>query len=123
MRLVERHVIKRADPRFKVIDRAAFASKNLYNKALYVTRQAFFQDGSYPTYPTLYHQMKGEPEYAALPRKVAQWALKQVCIAWCSKSASLRTRAAASTSWKSSTSASRSRPPSIPHSMPAWILV
>jgi putative transposase len=82
MRLVERHVIKRADPRFQVIDRAAFAAKNLYNKALYATRQAFFQDGSYPSYPALYHQMKGEPEYAALPRKVAQWVLKQVCAAW-----------------------------------------
>lgn len=67
MRLVERHVIKRTDPRFGVIDRTAFASKNLYNKALYATRQAFFQDGTYPSYPTLYHQVKGEPEYAALP--------------------------------------------------------
>jgi hypothetical protein len=82
MRLVERHVITRADPRFKVIDRAAFASKNLYNKALYVTRQAFFQDGSVPSYPALYHRMKEESEYAALPRKVAQWVLKQVCAAW-----------------------------------------
>jgi putative transposase len=82
MRLVERHVIKRADPRFTALDRAAFASKNLYNKALYATRQAFFQDGSYPSYPTLYHHMKGVPEYAALPRKVAQWVLKQVCTAW-----------------------------------------
>jgi putative transposase len=82
MRLVERHVIKRADPRFQVIDRAAFASKNLYNKALYVTRQAFFQDGSFPRYPGLYYQMKGEPEYTTLPRKVAQWVLKQVCVTW-----------------------------------------
>ena len=82
MRLVERHVIKRTDPRFVVIDRAAFASKNLYNKALYATRQAFFQKGLLPTYPALYHQMKGEPEYAELPRKVAQWVLKQVCAAW-----------------------------------------
>ena len=82
MRLVERHVIKLTDPRFVVIDRAAFASKNLYNKALYATRQAFFQKGLLPTYPALYHQMKGEPEYAELPRKVAQWVLKQVCAAW-----------------------------------------
>jgi IS605 OrfB family transposase len=82
MRLVERHVIARADRRFQAIDRAAFASKHLYNKALHATQQAFFQDGSYPSYPTLYHQMKGEPEYSALPRKVAQWVLKQVCTAW-----------------------------------------
>jgi IS605 OrfB family transposase len=82
MRLVERHVIKRTDPRFTAMDRATFASKNLYNKALYFTRQAFFQDGQLPSYPTLYHHLKGEPEYAALPRKVAQWVLKQVCAAW-----------------------------------------
>ena len=90
MRLVERHVIKRADRRFKVVDRAAFASKNLYNKALYASWQAFFQDGSFPNYPTLYRQMKGEPEYAALPRKVAQWVLKQVCAAWDSYREALR---------------------------------
>jgi putative transposase len=30
MQLVERHLIRKDDPRFAVIDRAAFASKNLY---------------------------------------------------------------------------------------------
>ena len=35
MQLVERHVITRADRRFAAIDRAAFASKNLYNAANY----------------------------------------------------------------------------------------
>ncbi len=91
MRLVERHVIKRIDRRFNAIDRAAFASKNLYNKALYASRQAFFQDGSFPSYLALYRQMKSEPEYAALPRKVAQWVLKQVCAAWDSYREALRT--------------------------------
>lgn len=91
MRLVERHVIKRTDQRFAAIDRAAFVSKNLYNKALYASRQAFFQDGSFPSYLTLYRQMKSEPEYAALPRKVAQWVLKQVCSAWDSYREALRT--------------------------------
>jgi putative transposase len=82
VQLAERHVIKRGDVRFASIDAAAFASKNLYNKALYATRQAFFRDGAVPSYPALYYQMKGEPEYTALPRKVAQWVLKQVCLAW-----------------------------------------
>jgi putative transposase len=82
MQLVEQHRSRPADPRFGAIDLAAFASKNRYNKALYTTRQAFFQNGSFPTYPTLYHAMKGKPEYADLPRKVAQWVLKQVCTAW-----------------------------------------
>jgi putative transposase len=82
MRLVEQHRIRPSDPRFAAIDTTAFASKNLYNKALYATRQAFFRDGSLPSYPALYHDLKDEPEYAALPRKVAQWALKQACAAW-----------------------------------------
>jgi hypothetical protein len=34
MQLVEQHVIKRTDSRYQAIDRAAFASKNLYNAAL-----------------------------------------------------------------------------------------
>jgi len=82
MQLVEQHCLRASDPRFATVDGAAFASKNLYNKALYATRQAFFQDRSFLSYPALYHQMKGEPEYAALPRKVAQWVLKQVSTAW-----------------------------------------
>jgi hypothetical protein len=38
-KLTEQHVIDRKDPRFAVIDAAAFRSKNLYNAALYVIRQ------------------------------------------------------------------------------------
>jgi putative transposase len=45
MQLVERHVIKRADPRFVAIDTAAFASKNLYNAANYEVRQSFIHGG------------------------------------------------------------------------------
>jgi hypothetical protein len=33
MRLVERHTIKRTDPRFASVDAAAFASNNLYHAA------------------------------------------------------------------------------------------
>jgi len=39
MQLVEQHRIDRHDPRFAQIDAAAFASKNLYNSALYLMRQ------------------------------------------------------------------------------------
>lgn len=38
MHLVEQHRIDRYDPRFAAIDAAAFASKNLYNAALYQIR-------------------------------------------------------------------------------------
>src|SRR6266568_913080 len=45
MQLVEQHVIGRNDPRYRVIDEAAFASKNLYNAALYELRQALSKPG------------------------------------------------------------------------------
>src|SRR5262249_55945610 len=72
MHLVERHVIKRADPRFAAIDRAAFASKNLYNAANYVVRQAFIHEGVYLTYHELDRRMQGHAAYNALSAKVAQ---------------------------------------------------
>jgi putative transposase len=39
MQLVEQHRIDCHDPRWQAIDAAAFAFKNLYNAALYLTRQ------------------------------------------------------------------------------------
>ena len=48
MQLTEQHVIDRSDPRYAVIDAAAFASKNLYNAALYEMRQAFINSSGRP---------------------------------------------------------------------------
>lgn len=45
MRLVERHIIKRADPRNTTIHAAAFAAKNLYNAATYEVRQIYITQG------------------------------------------------------------------------------
>jgi hypothetical protein len=73
MHLVEQHRVRPSDSRFAAIDAAAFASKNPYNKALYATCRALFQDRSFPSIPTLYYAIKGEPEFTGLPRKVAQW--------------------------------------------------
>ena len=41
IQLVEQHIIKSTDPRFAEIEAAAFASKNLWNAANYILRQAF----------------------------------------------------------------------------------
>jgi len=82
MRLVGQHRIDHHDPRFAAIDAAAFASKNLYNAALYVTRQAFIYERRIIAYETLAHEMKATEAYRALPAKVAQWVLKQVAFAW-----------------------------------------
>src|SRR5258706_13803540 len=82
MHLVERHVIKRADPCFAAIDRAAFASKNLYNAANYAVRQSFIHEGVYLTYPEMHRRMKDHEAYQALPAKVAQWVLRLLDKNW-----------------------------------------
>jgi putative transposase len=82
MQLVERHVIKRADPRFKTIDAATFASKNLYNAANYVVRQSFIHEGVYLNYHEMHRRMKDHEAYQALPAKVAQWVLRLLDKNW-----------------------------------------
>lgn len=82
MRLVEQHRIDRHDPRWRAIDAAAFASKNLYNTALYVARQAFIHQRHIVPYEDLARELKTAEVYRALPAKVAQWVLKQVALAW-----------------------------------------
>jgi len=82
MRLVEQHCIDKRDPRYNAIDEAAFKSKNLYNAALYETRQAFIYHGIYRFYEELDTCMQPHEAYRALPAKVAQQVLKQVADAW-----------------------------------------
>jgi putative transposase len=71
MRLVERHLIRKDDPRFAVVDQAAFASKNLYNQANYQIRQSFIHEGKYLPYAEIFHRIKQMDCYKALPAKVA----------------------------------------------------
>ncbi len=71
MQLVERHLIRKDDPRFAVIDQAVFASKNLYNQALYQIRRAFIHEGTYLPYTEIFHRVKHMDCYKALPAKVA----------------------------------------------------
>lgn len=82
MQLVEQHRISRTDSRFAAVDAAAFASKNLYNAALYHTRQAYIFRGEGIPYARLAREMQAHNAYRALPAKVSQWVLKQVCAAW-----------------------------------------
>ncbi len=75
MKLVEQHVINKDDPRYAVIDEAAFKSKNLYNAALYEIRQAFIHEGKYLNCNEMQRRMKQHEAYKALPRKVSQQVL------------------------------------------------
>jgi len=72
MQLTEQHVIDRKDPRYAVIDAAAFASKNLYNAANYEIRQAFIHENKYLNYNEMDRRMQSHEAYKALPAKVSQ---------------------------------------------------
>ncbi len=82
MQLVEQHVIKPNSPFWQVVDTAAFASKNLYNLALYEMRQKFFASGFTHSYESLYHLVKASDAYKGLPAKVSQQVLKGLDKAW-----------------------------------------
>jgi putative transposase len=84
MQLVEQHVISKNDPRYQVIDEAAFKSKNLYNAALYEMRQSFIFQKQYLTYNQMDKLMQQHEAYRALPAKVAQWVLKGLHQNWVS---------------------------------------
>ncbi len=83
MQLVERHIIAKHDPRFAVIDAAAFAAKNLYNATNYLMRQEYISHGERViAYEALYHAAKTLPAYQGLPAKVAQQVIKLVQKNW-----------------------------------------
>lgn len=78
MQLTEQHVINKNDPRFAVIDAAAFKSKNLYNAALYEMRQALIFQGKRFSYQQMDKLMQKHEAYKTLPAKVSQRVLKQL---------------------------------------------
>lgn len=75
MQLGEQHVIDQHDPRYSVIDEAAFKSKNLYNAALYEIRQAFIHERVYVPYEEMDKRMQSHEAYRALPTKTSQQVL------------------------------------------------
>ena len=82
MQLVEQTIIGKNDPRYIIIDTAAFASKNLYNAALYEIRQAFIFTGIYLSYNTMDKRMQSHEAYKALPAKVSQQVLRGLDTNW-----------------------------------------
>ena len=82
MRQVERHIVKETSPFWKQIDNLCFLSKNLYNYANYLIRQSFIFDKVYLGFNQVYHKVKDQPDYQALPRKVSQQVLKVLDKNW-----------------------------------------
>lgn len=97
MQLVERHIIENNHQYFKDIDSLSFLSKNLYNRANYLIRQAFIissqlkEENKCDTafwfrYNDIqkYLQKTKDVDYYALPTKVAQQVLMMVDKNWTS---------------------------------------
>ena len=59
----EQIVIRRNHPKFKVIDKQCFHSKNLYNEANYVIRQKFIEEGKYISYKEMNFEFKTHDNY------------------------------------------------------------
>ena len=80
MILAEKHIIKKNDYRFEDLQNICRLSKNLYNVALYKTRQQFFEDGKFLTAFSLDGILRKNQDidYNALPQKVSQQTLKMV---------------------------------------------
>ena len=74
MYLTERHIIKNN----KELDEICLKSKNLYNKALYLTRQHFFNTEEFLNYFKLYHILAdtNDVDYYSLPTKVSVQTLR-----------------------------------------------
>jgi len=90
MLLVEKHIIKATHKHFQEIDNMSFLSKNLFNSALYICRQAFFNGQKVPSFNNLYHQFKSGIDYKSLPSKVSQLVIKQVSKSFDSYSKALK---------------------------------
>ena len=71
--LSERHVISEDHPFFEECAYLCHLSKNLYNATLYTQRQWFFA-GSFKSYPVVnkLFTLENQPDYRALPAKVAK---------------------------------------------------
>ena len=74
MYLIERHVIKNN----KELDELCFKSKNLYNKALYLVRQHYFETKSYLNFFKVYRLLvdSRDIDYYSLPTKVSVQTLR-----------------------------------------------
>ncbi|MGB3639227.1 MAG: transposase [Rivularia sp. (in: cyanobacteria)] len=78
MKLIQKHQIKQTHPKFKEIDTACFASKNLFNCSVYICRQCYFKGDKIPSFNELYHLLKLTEDYQNLPAKISQLVIKQV---------------------------------------------
>lgn len=60
MQLVEKHIIKKSNATFKLLDDLCFKSKNIYNMGLFLIRQEFIHNEKYLNYYSVEKKLKSE---------------------------------------------------------------
>ena len=80
MKLVERHIIRKTDKRWKALDDISFLSKNLYNSALYFIKKRYEETGKFIRYNDLEREFKttNQKDYRNLPIASSQQTLMLV---------------------------------------------
>lgn len=79
---VERHIINANHKLYAMIDEYCFKSKNLYNKANYILRQQFFNDGKIYNYQQMDSEFKSWDEYKQMMAQSSQQTLKLLADNW-----------------------------------------
>ena len=79
---VEQIVIKKNHPKFKVIDKMCFHSKNLYNEANYVLRQEFIENNNYVSYQVMNKEFKTHENYKLCMSQPANCTLRVLDKNW-----------------------------------------
>lgn len=77
MDLVQQIIIKKGHNLWQELDNLCFASKNLYNQALYRLNKEYEENKKYKNYNTLDKELRNEKQvdYCRLPQKVSQQTL------------------------------------------------
>jgi putative transposase len=78
MILSEKHIIKKN----KELDELTFNCKNLYNKANYIIRQEFIENGHYFSKFDMFNIMKNMEEYQKMPVRVSRGVLRTLDANW-----------------------------------------
>lgn len=79
---IEKHVIKRSDPLWKVVDEKCWQSKNIYNMANYIVRQEFFTTKRWIRTSELDKMLQGTEQYKLLGSQASQKIVQQVDRNW-----------------------------------------
>lgn len=91
---VEKHIIKKSNPYYKMLDNFCFLAKNLYNHANYILRHEFIENGRAVSYRDLDKIVKTDeeyPDYKAMPcAQSAQQILRLLTQNWKSFFKSIR---------------------------------